>query len=137
MLSIAGREHVEENPYDEYFASDRTFRGLEIADRRLAPKAPIFAFFADGRPYAVPHAAVSGRRLFELAGGGRVLLFRRPGVGFRVSTRAWRVPAGAAAVVAELPPDGALAAAGFAPLGGIDTFWYNWISVNEGSELLR
>ena len=134
VLSVDGREHEAHNPYDEYFATDRTFRGLEIEDGRLAAKEPIFAFFLDGEPYVVPHSAVEGRRLFE-AGGVRLLFYREPGAEMFASTRAWRAPAedGAAA-----PPTGAEPeAAGYEPLGGIDTFWYNWAAVNEGSTILR
>ena len=136
VLSVGGREHEARNPYAEYFASDGTFRGLEIADRRLPAKEPIFSFFLDGRPYVVPHAAVQGRRLLEV-GEARLLLFRPPGAAMFASTRAWRLPAGFAAADEALPPDDELEAAGFVPLGGIDTFWYNWAAVNEGSEILR
>ena len=38
VLSIRGHEHVENNPYDNYFSSEETFRGLVIEDTRLAPK---------------------------------------------------------------------------------------------------
>ena len=136
VLSVEGREHEEHSPYEEYFANDRTFRDLEVADRRLEPKQPIFAFFLDGEPHAVPHSAVGGRRLFE-AGEARLLLFRQPGAGLFASTRAWRVPAGAGETVDSLPADDELGAAGFEPLGGIDTFWYNWVAVNEESQILR
>lgn len=136
VLTVAGRQHEAHNPYDEYFSSDRTFRDLEINDRRLAAKEPIFSFFLDGRPHAVPHAAVAGRRLFEVA-GNRLLLIREPGAAMLASTRAWRVPEGAAGELSELPPDGKLRANGFVPLAGIDTFWYNWAAVNEDSTILR
>ena len=137
VLSVDGRQHEARNPYDDYFASERTFRDLQIADRRLPAKEPVFSFFVDGRPYAVPHSAVRGRRLFDLGGGARLLLFRRPGAAMFASTRAWTVPREATADAAALPPDGELEAAGFVPLGGIDTFWYNWAAVNEGSAILR
>ena len=135
VLSVEGIEHIEENYYDEYFASDGTFRDLAVEDQRLPAKEPIFCFFLDGRPHAVPHSAVAGRRLFEV-GGARLLLYRPPGAEMFVSTRAWRVPAAAGSLEA-LPPDGELEAAGFEPLGGIDTFWYNWAAVNKGSVILR
>ena len=137
VLSVGGREHEELNPYDDYFASAETFRGLQISDRRLEPKEAIFSFFVDGRPYAVPHAALEGRRLFELAGGVRVLLQREPGASMFASTRAWLAPPGGPAEVEAALSDDQLEAAGFTPLGGFDTFWYNWIAVNEGSEILR
>lgn len=136
VLSVEGREHEEHDPYEEYFANDRTFRDLAIADRRLAPKEPIYAFFLDGEPYAVPHSALSGRRLLEVD-DTRLLFHRRPGAELFASTRAWRVPPGAIGTVESLPADDQLEAAGFEPLGGIDTFWYNWAAVNEGSQILR
>ena len=135
VLSVDGREHEPVNHYEEYLANDRTFRGLEIADDRLPAKEPIFSFLLGGRPYAVPHAAIQGRRLVELAGGTRLLLFRAPGAEMFATTRAWRVPAGVATEL--LPADGGLEAAGFVPLEGIDTFWYNWAAVNEETEILR
>ena len=93
VLSVEGREHEEHSPYEEYFANDRTFRDLEVADRRLEPKEPIFGFFLDGEPYVVPHSAVEGRRLFEV-GGVRLLFFREPDAEMFASTRTWRVPVG-------------------------------------------
>ena len=135
VLSVEGRQHEPVNHYDDYFANDRTFRGLEIDDRRLEAKEPIFAFFLDGEPYAVRHTAVQGRRLLQSAAGVRLLLYRPPGAEMFATTRAWRVPAGADGEA--LPADGELEAAGFTPLEGIDTFWYNWAAVNEGSEILR
>lgn len=137
VLSVEGRQHETSNPYDEYFANDKTFRGLEIADDRLEPKEPIFSFVLDGKPYVVPHSTVEGRRLVELPDGVRLLFFRQPGAEMFASTRAWRVPAEAGGPVDALPPDDELEAAGFSPLGGIDTFWYTWAAINEGSEILR
>ena len=137
VLSVEGREHEAHNTYDEYYANDRTFRGLEIRDRRLEPKEPVFSFFLDGKPYVVPHSAVEGRRLFEVADGAKLLFFRPPGAEMFASTRAWSVPAEAGSAVEMLPPDDELEVAGFDPLGGIDTFWYNWAAVNEDSEILR
>lgn len=136
VLSVGGRQHERRNPYDEYFASGRTFRGLKIKDRRLAAKEPIYGFFLGGKPYVVPHSAVEGRRLFEV-GGARLLFYRQPGAEMFASTRAWRAPVESAGAVDVLPPDEELEAAGFLPVGGIDTFWYNWAAVNKNSEILR
>ncbi len=136
VLSVEGSQHEAHSPYDEYFANDNTFRDLEIADRRLGPKTPVFSFFLDGKPYAVPHAAVEGRRLFEV-GDVRLLFFRQPGAELFASTRAWIAPPEAGGTVEALPADDELEAAGFEVLGGIDTFWYTWAAVNERSEILR
>ena len=81
-------------------------------------------------------ASPLANRLFEVD-GARLLLFRQPGAEMFASTRAWIVPAEAAGTLEALPPDDELEAAGFSPLGGIDTFWYNWAAVNEDSEILR
>jgi hypothetical protein len=137
VLSVDGREHEAHNPYDDYFAGEQTFRGLEITDRRLPAKEPIFSFFLDGQPYAVPHAALEGRRLFELTGGVTLLFSRQPGAELFASTRAWKVPAEVDAALPALPLDDGLEGAGFVPLGGIDTFWYTWAAVNEGTKILR
>jgi hypothetical protein len=137
VLSVDGRQHEARNPYEEYFANDHTFRNLEVSDRRLEPKEPVYSFFHDGKAYVVPHASIEGRRLLTLPDGGRLLFFRQPGAEMFASTRAWKVPPAAAVALEELPPMGELEAAGFEPLGGIDTFWYNWIAINEGSEILR
>jgi hypothetical protein len=136
VLSVEGRQHEPKNRYDNYFASEGTFRDLEVADRRLEPKEPIFGFSLDGKSYVVPHSAVEGRRLFE-AGAARLLFFRQPGAEMFASTKAWKVPTGVSGAAGELPPDSELEAAGFTPLGGIDTFWYTWAAVNQESEILR
>ena len=90
VLSVAGVEHVEESPYDNYFSSAETFRNLEIADRRLAPKEPVFTFWIADQPWAVPHTLYEGGRLFELEGvaGKRLLLYRSPEASVFESTRA-------------------------------------------------
>ena len=62
VLSIGGVQHVENNPYDNYFDSEETFRGLTVADERLPPKENIYSFHRDGVPYAVPHSAYAGER---------------------------------------------------------------------------
>ena len=136
VLSVEGRQHEPNNRYEEYHVNDHTFRGLEIDDERLEAKEAVFSFFLDAKPYVVPHSAVEGRRLFEVD-GARLLLFRQPGAEMFASTRAWIVPAEAAGTLEALPPDDELEAAGFSPLGGIDTFWYNWAAVNQDSEILR
>ena len=143
VLSIDGREHVDSNPYDEYFAGDGTFRDLRIDDDRLPPKTPIFAFRIDGEPWAVPHEAVEGGRLARIdASGGpvRLLLHRPPDAPLFASTEAWRVTsdAGSAPEAADLL---ARLHAGDEPVGvepfaGIDTFWYNWAAANDGTRLV-
>ena len=44
VLSVNGEEHVENNPYDNYFSSDSGFRDIAARDDRLETKAPVFTF---------------------------------------------------------------------------------------------
>jgi len=44
VLSVGGEEHVENNPYDNYFSSDSGFRDIAARDDRLETKAPVFTF---------------------------------------------------------------------------------------------
>ncbi len=142
VLSIAGREHVERNPYEGYFESDDTFRDLEVNDQRLRPKDPIFSFRLDEEPFAVAQVTVEGGRVFR-TDAGVVLIFRPEGASQFASTEAW-------VVEGAVPPEGepapattalvALAQAGdsgFTPLVGFDTFWYSWVAVNEDTTLLE
>ncbi len=141
VLSVDGREHVAENPYDRYFASDGTFRDLEIDDDRLPPKAPIYSFFLDGEAYAVPHAAYQGGRLFTLDGGRKLFLYREPGAPMFASSRAWIVQPPALsgiddpAEILRLLEDPEAQSSG--EVGGFDTFWYSWVAINGGTRLLR
>ncbi len=138
ILSVDGVEHELNNPYDNYFESEGTFRDLEISDKRLKPKENIFSFWLDGRPYAVAHAAIEGGGLFDV--GQKKLLFYRPaGASFYLSSTAWIVdPTWAAGRSAEELARSVTDGRGEAErLNGFDTFWYNWVAVNENSELLE
>lgn len=141
VLSVGGVEHVRSNPYENYFASDDTFRGMasDFEDDRLPPKAPIYAFQHEGRPHAVAHEAFEGGRVFDLDGGA-VFVHRSEGAPFLASSRAWRLPAGAAdgAEGAELLARiEAGEVPGAEPVEGFDTFWYTWAAVHEETALLR
>ena len=95
MLSVDGEEHIENNPYDNYFESEGTFRDLEIDDHRLAPKDSIYSFWRDDEPYAVPHTAFAGGKVLEVEGWGdqRLFLYRGKKATIFESTRGWVVPA--------------------------------------------
>ena len=141
VLSVGGKEHEPRNPYDGYFSSDETFRDLEISDLRLRPKSAIFAFWVDGQPHAAPHAAFAGGRIFSIDGQERQLaLFRPADAPIFASTQAFWIdletaaassPAALLALIRKGPGPG------IEPVSGIDTFWYNWIAVNESSALLE
>jgi hypothetical protein len=140
VLSVEGEEHVENNPYTNYFNSEATFRDMEVTDDRLAAKTPIFTFWLDGKPYAVPNSSVEGGKVFQGKGipGGGLLLFRQPGAHLFASTEAYRLQG----ENAELAIDQLLSLARkgegeMTPLEGFDTFWYNWVAVNKKTKLLR
>lgn len=141
VLSVAGEEHVDDNPYGDYLASDETYRDLEIDDPRLEPKTPVYTFWLAGEPYAVPHHAFAGGRLFELdeLGGKRLLLYRTKEGPIFESTRAYLVSAARAGErgigdLLAMAESGGMR--GFEPLAGFDTFWYNWVAVNEHTRLI-
>jgi len=142
VLSIDGEEHVDDNPYDNYFDSDETFRGLQIDDKRLEPKAPIYTFWFHGEPYAVPHRAFKGGRLFAVDGldGRQLLLYRTKKGPIFESTRAYLVSEEKASgrkakdLVALVDSGNG---EGIELLPGFDTFWYNWVAVNEDTHLIR
>ena len=141
VLSIDGEEHVAENRYDNYFASEDTFRNLKIDDQRLPPKEPIYSFFLGGRAYAAPHTAFEGGRLFQLQGGRKLFLHREPGSSMFASSRAWLLeplalsgmedPAKILRILEE--PDSQSSE----EIGGFDTFWYSWAAINKETRLLR
>ena len=142
VLSVDGIEHVENNPYDNYFGEgDHTFRDLKVEDDRLGPKQPIYAFWWEDRPIAVSHEFVEGGVILPLPGSAEVLvLWREEGVSVFASSRA-RI------VAAEVAKEAGDAAAVFAaldagklgdarPASGFDTYWYTWVLVNPASDIL-
>lgn len=147
VLSVGGLEHVESNPYDQYFASDAGFRDLSARDARLPTKEPIWAFEMDGERYAVPLREVEGGAVLRV--GGRWVFLHRPrGAAVYFSTRAFvssgRFVLGDGRWTHE--PSGAIYDPGrgtFAgdppavrPLGGFDTFWYVWSLTHPGTTVL-
>jgi len=152
VLSVDGSEHVDKNPYDGYFDGDRTFRNLEVSDKRLPAKEPIFSFWLDGKPWAVPHSAFEGGQIFSggALGNRRIMLYRSRGAAIFESTRAFLLEVGStgSSYVDILPKADSLdesslgssrssSARPMDPIPGFDTFWYNWVAVNEDTQLLR
>jgi hypothetical protein len=143
VLSIEGEEHVDNNPYDNYLESADTFRDLKIEDKRLKAKDSIYAFWIDGEPYAVPHKAFEGGEVFEIEGDSahRLFVYRTKGSPMFESSKAYLVPAEVADRAGK-PKDLLVAiesgqAMGVTAIGGFDTFWYNWVSVNENTKLMK
>jgi hypothetical protein len=143
VLSVDGAEHIDNNPYDNYFASEGTFRDLKIDDQRLAPKDSIYSFWWGDEPYAVPHSSFAGGKVLEVEGWGdqRLFLYRGKKASIFESTEAWIVPASLIADVKKPRDLLALVTAdggnGAERLTGFDTFWYNWVSVNENTKLVK
>ncbi len=138
VLSVDGSEHELRNPYDEYFRSDKTFRDQELADPRLAAKAPIWSFRIDGRPFAIAHQAIGDGRVLELPGtdGEALYLYRETGAGLIASTRAFRLDTAAARIPLLSNLRERAARGEFDPYPGFDTFWYSWVAVNPDTVLL-
>ena len=143
VLSVDGAEHIDNNPYDNYFASEGTFRDLKIDDQRLAPKDSIYSFWWGDEPYAVPHSSFAGGKVLEVEGWGdqRLFLYRGKKASIFESTQAWIVPEALIADVKKPRDFLALVTAdgenGAQRLTGFDTFWYNWVSVNENTRLVQ
>jgi hypothetical protein len=150
VLSVDGREHIESNPYDNYFSSDSGFRGTSARDGRLDTKDPIYSFHLNGKAYAVPFKAYEGGAVFRI-GERDVFLYRPKGVAIYYSTLAFQAAQGAfvrradgwyhGSSGARLEPDG-FAAAGGTPtsvsrIDGFDTFWYMWSLTNPATEILK
>lgn len=152
VLSVNGRQHVPNNPYDQYFASDSGFRGISAQDDRLDTKDPIFSFQREGQAYAVPLEGFEDGGVVRVA--GRDLLLYRPkdaeiyystlafeaGAGeFERQGEEWRhVPSGA-----RLDPsskgfvDSTGQASTLARVEGFDTFWYMWSLTHPKTEILE
>ena len=148
VLSVGGVEHVENNPYDQYFASDSGFRQLSAPDGRLPTKEPIWAFEMDGRRLAVPLRELEGGAALKV-GDRWVFLHRPAGAAVYLSTRAF-VSTGPFALrdgAWTHAPSGAVFDSdrgafdgdppGVRPLAGYDTFWYVWSLTHPGTEILR
>ena len=146
ILSVDGVEHVDRNPYEEYFAGDKGFRDMEAADDRLPTKETIFAFQLAGKSYAVPYSTFVDGGAFEL-GGAHLFLYRprdsaifystlayiSSDGGFERRDGAWHHASGATFDPEEKRFDG-----GNVPrLDGFDTFWFNWSMTHPATEVLK
>lgn len=165
VLVVDGRTHDPQNPYDHYFSSDGTFRGMKSPDGRLPAKEPIFAFRIDDQAFALRHRDAEGGRLPEASGAGTfraegaadLFVFRERGAPVFASTRAWRVPRGLVTrleggYVASVPDRDAgppirldtteglerlSGIPGVEVLPGLDTYWYTWVAAHRETRLLE
>ena len=148
VLSVDGSEHIEQNPYENYFTSDAGPRGSEAVDDRLPTKTSVFSFLLGEHPYAVPYAEFEGGAAFDL-GEQQVFLYRpsdvaifhstvafvTQGAGFEVRDGAWTHVESGARFDAEV--ERFVGGGGAVPrLGGFDTFWFNWSMTHPDTEVL-
>jgi len=120
VLSVNGVEHDPANPYDRYFANERTFRDTELKDERLPAKTLVYTFQFDGKAYAATHASIEGGASFSVD-GREVHLSRTADGSFYESTQA--------TIAGENGEQ--------EPLSGFDTFWYIWSNIHEGVVILE
>jgi hypothetical protein len=151
VLSVNGEEHVENNPYDNYFSSDSGFRDVAARDGRLETKAPIYSFQLGEEKFAVPFSAFEGGAVFQ-AGGHHLFLYRPAGVAVFYSTLAFRGAEGDFArgrdgwshepSGARFDPEqgGFVSTGGAGPpvkrLEGFDTYWYMWSLTHPDTDVL-
>lgn len=149
VLSVEGKEHVENNPYDNYFTSPEGFRGARAVDNRLRTKEPIYAFQLGGKAFAIPYANFVDGATFRVA--GKTLFFYRPedaalfsstlafeavtgsfeqrdGVWTHTDTQATFDPGQRRFVDAK--------AGAVQPFAGFDTFWFNWSMTHPEAEVV-
>lgn len=154
VLSVAGVEHVETSPYDNYFKSDEGFRGLQAVDHRLADKAEIFGFHLNDRAYAVPHSLFeNGGALIEVD-DKKIFLYRKADDSHYQSTVAlllgndyhlssekagWSLSTPAGRTIAFKEDRRSFGAPGRVarPINGFDTFWYQWSLTNKDSVIIQ
>lgn len=148
VLSVQGREDAGRDPYEDYFASDAGFGGLEALDERLPTKEPVFAFRFHGEAYAVPYRESEGGAIFK-ADGNEFFLFREKGSPIFQSTAAYLIRDGSVELQNEgwthRPSGTAFDPEKLAfpeiealePLPGFDTFWYSWSLVQKDTVILK
>ncbi len=147
VLSVDGVEHIENNPYDNYFARETSYRDAVAEDDRLETKEPVYAFEWEGRQYAVPHSSFFEGGVFRLE-KGEILLYRPAGVeifystkaffsrkGFQERSGAWYLEG------SDVPFDPESGSFGSGSetlkwLEGFDTFWFNWSMTHPKTEVL-
>lgn len=151
VLVHEGQTHLDNNPYDNYFTSDKTFRPVPDPDQRLEPKASIFSFRKDGKHFAITHQDAIGGWLGR-AGSKRVFVYREEGDSMYRSTRAFLLEVDGEKIKlkrkkkrwiakghGEWDRDtGRFSESGktLAPLEGFDTFWYIWSQYHPETEIL-
>ena len=152
VLHHKGTSHIESNPYDNYFQSDKTFRPVDRPDQRLPLKASVFAFTYGEKPFVVTHEKAEGG-LVGKAGGQGIFFHRPKDSSFYRSTLAYRLADGDKPIRLKRkkgrwqaegyglldPASGVFSESRLKlePLVGIDTFWYIWFQYHPKTRIIR
>lgn len=151
VLSVEGKEHREDSPYDRYFASEKSFRDFTAGDDRLADKTLIYGIEIGDTILAVPFSSFEGGGVVTL-GSRELFLYREKGDSHYRSTVAllaeegleferrngqWQIIRGD-----EILSGWAPASRSFGPdapaepfTEGFDTFWYIWRLTQPTTEI--
>lgn len=162
VLSVKGKQHVDQDPYESYYSSKDGFRGLSTPDTRLQNKEAVYAFQMNGIAYAVPHSAIEGGKVFDVGHTTEVFLYRESGSDMLASTIAyvsekggessrfdkrkgrWRdlltgsefsKDIGFRAQQVDQQADESVQQ--LQRLDGFDTFWYTWSTTHQGVTIIE
>lgn len=152
VLSVDGKEHVESNRYDNYFANDKTFREIESSDRRMDQKASIYAFKRGDQAYVLSHELAKGGWQGK-AGDVPVFLYRGKDDPIYRNTKAFVLQHQGKAVnlkkhagkwmspeLGSFDPTSGLFKESnirLEVLQGFDTFWYIWSMYHPKTIILK
>lgn len=152
LLSVDGQVHLESNPYDNYFTSEKTFRPVDRPDERLPPKTSVFTLVIEEKAYAISHQSLASGWQGEVE-GMPVFIYREEGDSIYRSTKAYKMvdkngepvklyrkrKQWVAASLGRFHPDSGNFGkdeARVEPLQGLDTFWYIWSQYYPRTTLL-
>jgi hypothetical protein len=146
VLSVNGQEDGR-NPYGKYLTDTKGFRGLKAKDQRMETKTPIFAFHRAGESFAVDLGEVVSGASVAMPGGGELFLFREKRDAVMRSTTALYSATGFSKQKKDWVEDTSGArfdratrrfeSAPVEPVGGFDTYWYNWSLNNPATKVLQ
>jgi hypothetical protein len=147
VLSVNGREDITVNPYQEYFDGSRGFREARAEDKRLKTREPIYAFQRGTSSYAARSGEIRGGRVFALADGSQIFLYRPEKSDLFLSTAAFVSKSGfekrdgvwtAIESGARFDEEALVFIGGAVErLRGFDTFWYTWSLTHPETTLLK
>ena len=151
LLIVEGKTHDDNNPYDNYFNSDKTFRPVKKPDTRLNQKETIYAIETGGHHFAITFARAEGGWQGHI-GKEPVFIYRPGGSSMYRSTLAWKREHKDQELSLNhekglwhskeyglFNPETGTFAKGqrLQPLAGIDTFWYIWSQYHPKTLLIQ